>query len=116
MKIVRQREEMMVILDEASSEAQAAFGDGRVYMERFIPRARHIEIQIMGDRFGRIVHLGERDCSLQRRYQKMVEEAPSPVLSADLREAISQAALALARHIRYENAGTVEFVLDQDEG
>lgn len=116
MKIVRQREEMKVILDEASAEAQAAFGDGRVYMERFIPRARHIEIQIMGDRFGRIVHLGERDCSLQRRYQKMVEEAPSPVLSADLRAAISQAALALARHIRYENAGTVEFVLDQDEG
>jgi acetyl-CoA carboxylase biotin carboxylase subunit len=107
---------MKIIFAEASAEAHAAFGDGRLYLERFIPNARHIEIQIMGDRFGHIVHLGERDCSVQRRYQKMVEEAPSPVLSADLRAEICQAALFLALQIQYENAGTVEFVLDQDEG
>ena len=115
MKIARQPEDMKIIFAEASAEAHAAFGDSRLYMERFIPNARHIEIQIMGDRHGNIVHLGERDCSLQRRYQKMVEEAPSPVLSSDLRAAIVEAALALAHQIQYENAGTVEFILDQDE-
>jgi acetyl-CoA carboxylase, biotin carboxylase subunit len=76
MKIARQPEDMKIIFAEASAEAHAAFGDSRLYMERFIPNARHIEIQIMGDQHGNIVHLGERDCSLQRRYQKMVEEDP----------------------------------------
>jgi acetyl-CoA carboxylase biotin carboxylase subunit len=115
MKTARQPEDMKIIFAEASAEAHAAFGDSRLYMERFIPNARHIEIQIMGDQHGNIVHLGERDCSLQRRYQKMVEEAPSPVLSSDLRAAMGKVALALAHQIQYENAGTVEFILDQDE-
>jgi len=115
MKIAKQPEDMKIIFSEASAEAHAAFGDSRLYLERFIPRARHIEIQILGDQHGKIVQLGERDCSLQRRYQKMVEEAPSPVLSSALRLAANQAALALAHQIQYENAGTIEFILDQDE-
>jgi len=114
MKIARQPKDLEIIFTEASAEAHAAFGDSRLYLERFIPRARHIEIQIMGDQHGEIVQLGERDCSLQRRYQKMVEEAPSPVLSSDLRAAMGEAALALAHQIQYENAGTIEFLLDQD--
>jgi len=114
MKIARQPKDLEIIFTEASAEAYAAFGDSRLYLERFIPRARHIEIQIMGDQHGKIVQLGERDCSLQRRYQKMVEEAPSPVLSSDLRAAMGEAALALAHQIQYENAGTIEFLLDQD--
>ncbi|MEJ2723546.1 MAG: acetyl-CoA carboxylase biotin carboxylase subunit [Deltaproteobacteria bacterium] len=114
MKTVTRSKEMRAIFDEASAEAQAAFGDGRIYVEHFIPNARHIEIQILGDRLGNIVHLFERDCSLQRRYQKMVEESPSPALTAEIREKICNAALAITRHIKYENAGTVEFILDQD--
>jgi acetyl-CoA carboxylase biotin carboxylase subunit len=116
MKVVRGPEEMKSTLDEASGEAQAAFGDSRLYLEHFIPNARHVEIQILGDRHGNAVHLFERDCSLQRRHQKMVEEAPCPVLSPGLREEICESALKIARHIRYENAGTVEFILDQDQG
>jgi acetyl-CoA carboxylase biotin carboxylase subunit len=116
MKIVRQPGDLKVVFDEASAEAHAAFGDDRLYIERYLPNARHVEVQILGDRFGRIVHLGERDCSLQRRYQKMVEEAPSPAVSPQLRQEMGEAALALTRQIQYENAGTVEFVLDQDEG
>ena len=115
MKIVKRSKDMKTIFDEASAEAKAAFGDNRIYMEHFIPNARHIEIQILGDKHGHIVHLFERDCSLQRRYQKMVEEAPSPVVTAELREEICNAALTITRHIRYENAGTVEFMLDQDK-
>jgi acetyl-CoA carboxylase biotin carboxylase subunit len=115
MKIARQAEDMKILFAEASAEAQAAFGDSRLYLERFIPRARHVEIQIMGDQYGQIVQMGERDCSLQRRYQKMLEEAPSPSLSPDLRAAMGKAALALAYRIRYENAGTIEFIFDQDE-
>lgn len=115
MKIVERSEDMKTIFDEASGEAQAAFGDNRIYVEHFIPNARHIEIQILGDKLGNIVHLFERDCSLQRRHQKMVEEAPSPVLSAELRQEICKSALTITRHIRYENAGTVEFILDQDK-
>lgn len=115
MKIVRRSKDMKAVFDEASAEAKAAFGDHRIYMEHFIPNARHIEIQILGDHHGHIVHLFERDCSLQRRYQKMVEEAPSPVVTAELREEISKAAQTITRHIRYQNAGTVEFIWDQDK-
>ena len=114
MKIVRRREDLGILFEEAGAEAHAAFGDSRLYLERFIPKARHVEIQILGDRFGRVVHLGERDCSLQRRYQKMVEETPSPALSPGLRKEICRAALVLAREIRYENAGTVEFLLEPE--
>ncbi len=103
------------VFEEASGEALAAFGDGRVFIERYIPNARHIEVQIIGDRQGTIVHLFERDCSLQRRYQKILEEAPSPVMTTELREQIYEAAVRIAKHIGYVNAGTIEFVFDQDE-
>jgi acetyl-CoA carboxylase biotin carboxylase subunit len=116
MKMVREPRELKTVFDEASAEARAAFGDERLYMEHFVPNARHIEVQIIGDAFGNIIHLFERDCSLQRRYQKMLEESPSTAVNAELREKICQAAIDIARHIGYENAGTVEFILDQDHG
>ncbi len=114
--VVRGADELKASFDVAAAEALAAFGDDRLYLERYIASARHIEIQILGDRSGRVIHLGERDCSLQRRYQKILEEAPSPAVSEKLREEITAAALAIASRIRYENAGTVEFVLDLDSG
>ena len=116
MKIVEGAKDLKVVFEEASAEARAAFGDDRIYMEHFIPNARHIEVQIIADKFGNVIHLFERDCSIQRRYQKMVEESPSPVVSSKLREEICRSAVSIARHIKYENAGTVEFILDQDEG
>ena len=116
MKILQGPEELQCLFNEASAEAGAAFGDDRLYVERYVPNARHVEVQILGDRHGNIVHLFERDCSLQRRYQKVVEESPSTVLSPDQRLAICEAALLIARRIRYESAGTVEFILDQDSG
>ena len=96
----------------ARSEAEAAFGDETVYIERFIERPRHIEVQILGDTFGKILHLGERDCSVQRRHQKLIEESPSPALNEEQREFISDAALRMAKAAKYHNAGTVEFLLD----
>jgi len=116
MKVAKRPEDLKILFPEAYAEAQAAFGDGRLYLEKFIPSARHVEIQIFGDRHGSIVHLGERDCSLQRRYQKMLEEAPSPVVAPEIRNQMSQAAIKISRAIHYENAGTVEFILDQDSG
>ncbi|MCP4577805.1 MAG: acetyl-CoA carboxylase biotin carboxylase subunit [Deltaproteobacteria bacterium] len=116
MKIVMKPEDLRTVFDEASVEALNAFGDNRIYVEHYIPNARHIEVQIIGDRFGNVLHLFERDCSLQRRYQKMVEEAPSPAVSPVLREAFCKAAVRIAKEIGYENAGTVEFLLDQDQG
>lgn len=116
MKIVEQPEDLRTLFDEASVEALSAFGDDRIYVEHYIPNARHIEVQIIGDRFGNVIHLFERDCSLQRRYQKMVEEAPSPAVSPELREEICKAAVRIGKHIGYENAGTIEFMLDQDQG
>ncbi|MBT3257763.1 MAG: acetyl-CoA carboxylase biotin carboxylase subunit [Deltaproteobacteria bacterium] len=116
MKIVEKTEDLRTVFDEASVEALSAFGDDRIYVEHYIPNARHIEVQIIGDRFGNVVHLFERDCSIQRRYQKMVEEAPSPAVSPELREAFCEAAVRIAKQIGYENAGTVEFLLDQDHG
>ncbi|MCF8038775.1 MAG: acetyl-CoA carboxylase biotin carboxylase subunit [Desulfohalobiaceae bacterium] len=115
MKIVYRPEEMESAFMEASAEARAAFDDDRIYMERFIPNARHIEIQILADCFGNCIHLFERDCSLQRRYQKMIEEAPSNALSTEARQSICEAALNIARSIGYQNAGTVEFVFDLDK-
>ena len=116
MKMIEGPRDVKTILDEASAEAGAAFGDDRIYAERFIPNARHIEVQIIGDRSGNVVHLFERDCSLQRRYQKMVEEAPSPVISDEVRKKICGSAIKIAQHVKYQNAGTVEFILDQDQG
>jgi acetyl-CoA carboxylase biotin carboxylase subunit len=115
MKIVQRAEDLQELYNEAYSEALSAFGDGRIYMEHFIPNARHIEIQVLADKYGKIVHLFERDCSLQRRYQKVVEEAPSPAVSDELRNEIGLAAINIASHIGYENAGTIETILDQDE-
>jgi acetyl-CoA carboxylase biotin carboxylase subunit len=100
----------------AGREAQQAFGDGRMYVERFITRARHVEVQILGDRHGGLVHLGERDCSVQRRYQKLVEEAPATAVEPSLRAALADAALELARELGYVGAGTVEFIVDADTG
>ena len=115
MKIVEGPKDLKMIFVEASAEARAAFGDDRIYIEHFIPNARHIEVQIIADSFGNVVHLFERDCSIQRRYQKMVEESPSPVVSSGLRQEICGSAVSIARHIKYENAGTVEFIFDQDQ-
>ncbi len=114
MKIAHTPEDLTAAFDTLSAEVQAAFGDGTLYLERYIPNARHVEVQILGDHFGNVVHLSERDCSIQRRHQKMIEESPSPVLSDKLRDQIWTAALTVARSIHYENAGTIEFLLDQD--
>jgi propionyl-CoA carboxylase alpha chain/3-methylcrotonyl-CoA carboxylase alpha subunit/acetyl-CoA/propionyl-CoA carboxylase biotin carboxyl carrier protein len=98
----------------AAGEARRYFGDGRIYAERYIEQPRHIEVQVLGDGAGNVVHLHERECSLQRRYQKIVEEAPAPNLPADTREAICEAAVRLASAAHYRNAGTVEFVMAPD--
>jgi acetyl-CoA carboxylase, biotin carboxylase subunit len=114
---------MRVAPDEASfakafqgarNEAEAAFGDGTVYLEKYLARPRHIEIQILGDKHGRICHLGERECSIQRRHQKLIEESPSPAVSEKLREKMGAAAVKAARAIDYHSAGTIEFLLDDD--
>lgn len=116
MKIVHTPEALKDVFDTLSAEVQSAFGDGTLYIEHYIPNARHIEVQILGDHFGNVIHLGERDCSVQRRYQKMIEEAPSPVVSDELRHDLCTAAVTIAKQIKYESAGTVEFILDQDKG
>ena len=115
MKTVNGPEDLETTFQEAAAEARSAFGDDRLYLEHFIPNARHIEVQILADGFGNAIHLFERDCSLQRRYQKMVEEAPSPALDDRMREQVYDAALSIIKHIGYLNAGTVEFILDQDQ-
>lgn len=99
----------------AKAEAGAAFGNDTLYIEKFIPEPRHIEFQILADRFGNIAHLGERECTIQRRYQKLIEEAPSPRLTPELREAMGSAAIKAAKAVAYFNAGTVEFLLDKDD-
>ncbi len=98
----------------ASAEAERAFGNAAMYMEKFVESARHIEVQIIADHHGNVAHLGERDCSIQRRHQKLIEEAPSPVLNADTRKRIHRAAVKLAESVKYRNAGTVEFLYDAD--
>jgi acetyl-CoA carboxylase biotin carboxylase subunit len=115
-KLARDGDELDALLSLARSEAGAAFGDERLYLERFITAARHVEVQIAADTHGEVVHLGERDCSVQRRYQKVIEEAPAPALQAATRQAIRSAAVRFAKAIGYENVGTVEFVLDSDTG
>jgi acetyl-CoA carboxylase biotin carboxylase subunit len=113
MKVVAETRDLPQAFMSASAEAGSAFGDPTLYLERFIANARHIEVQILGDCFGNVIHLGERDCSLQRRHQKIVEEAPAPGIAGPLRKQIQSAAVTLARNIGYENAGTVEFLFDE---
>jgi len=112
MRLVGRREDLDAALELAAAEAGAAFSDTRVYLERFVARARHVEVQILGDGAGKVVHLGERDCSVQRRYQKLIEETPAPGLSESLRRRIHEAALRLAARLAYRGAGTVEFLVD----
>ncbi len=100
--------------ERTSAEAVAYFGDGAVYVERYVEKPRHIEIQVLGDRHGNVIHLGERECSIQRRHQKVIEECPSPIVDADLRERMGAAAVAAARAVGYDSAGTVEFLVDAD--
>ncbi len=114
MRVVRREEDISRETDAAAAEALAAFGDQTLYVEKFIERARHIEIQVLGDSHGTVVHLGERDCSTQRRHQKLIEEAPSPALDARLRSDLAEAAVRLAKSVNYVGAGTVEFVFDDD--
>ncbi len=115
MRIVRAPEALDGALRAARAEAESAFGDGRLLLERALLSARHVEVQVFGDEHGAIVHLGERDCSIQRRHQKVIEEAPSPAVSPALREAMGSAAVKAAASVGYVGAGTVEFLLDRDE-
>jgi acetyl-CoA carboxylase biotin carboxylase subunit len=114
MRMARGENELVENVRMAQAEAQAAFGNGAVYLERFLVRPRHVEIQILGDAHGNAVHLGERDCSVQRRHQKLIEESPSPAVNPELRLQLGEAAVAGARAIGYVGAGTVEFLLDEN--
>jgi len=114
MREVRREEDLPDLLHAARREAEAAFGDGNVYLEKLVPSARHIEFQIMADSHGNVIHLGERECSLQRRHQKLLEEAPSPALDDVLRQKMGSLACAAARAVDYLNAGTIEFLVDSD--
>ena len=116
MRLVPSPDQLVKLYKAAQGEADAAFGNPGLYMEKFIDRPRHVEVQILADRHGNVVHLGERDCSIQRRHQKLLEEAPSPALDPELRRRMGEAAVAAARSINYEGAGTVEFLLDRGGG
>ena len=116
MRLVPSPDQLVKLYKAAQGEADAAFGNPGLYMEKFIDRPRHVEVQILADRHGNVVHLGERDCSIQRRHQKLLEEAPSPALDPELRRQMGDAAVAAARSINYEGAGTVEFLLDRSGG
>ncbi|MEW6493839.1 MAG: acetyl-CoA carboxylase biotin carboxylase subunit [Cyanobacteriota bacterium] len=113
MRLVREESELLKLFLAAQGEAEAAFGNSGVYLEKFIERPRHIEFQILADSYGNVIHLGERDCSIQRRHQKLLEEAPSPALTPELREKMGMAAVMAAKSINYIGAGTIEFLLDQ---
>jgi len=113
MKIVREGGDVRRTFEQASSEALAAFGDGSMYLERYVEEPRHIELQIVADEHGHVIHLGERECSVQRRHQKIVEEAPSPAVTPELRKEMGEVALQAMRRIRYNNVGTVEFLMDE---
>ena len=114
MRLVNSADQLENLFKAAQGEAEAAFGNPGLYMEKFIDRPRHVEVQVLADRHGNVVHLGERDCSIQRRHQKLLEESPSPALDPDLRIRMGEAAIAAAKSINYEGAGTVEFLLDRD--
>jgi acetyl-CoA carboxylase biotin carboxylase subunit len=112
MRIVYQPDQVRAQFGTARGEAEKAFGDGSIYLEKYLVEPRHIEFQVFGDRHGNVRHLGERECSIQRRHQKLIEEAPSPAITPELRRRMGDAAVALCRVVSYENAGTIEFLLD----
>ncbi|CUS81266.1 acetyl-CoA carboxylase, biotin carboxylase subunit [Candidatus Kryptobacter tengchongensis] len=114
MRMVKSEDELENAWQTARAEAEAAFGNPALYIEKFIERPRHIEIQILADEHGNVIHLGERDCSIQRRHQKLVEESPSPIVTPELREAMGQAAVKGAKSVKYRNAGTIEFLVDKN--
>ncbi len=114
MRIVQSAADLPGALEVAQNESQASFGSADVYVERYLPVARHIEFQILADHHGNVVHLGERECSIQRRYQKLLEESPSPFVSSDLREQVGRLAVEAARSVNYANAGTMEFIVDEN--
>src|SRR5207248_7141981 len=114
MRIVYSEDELAHALETASTEAAAAFKNGDVYIERYVERPRHIEIQVMADEHGGCVYLGERECSIQRRHQKLLEESPSPVMTPKLRQQMGETALRASKSIGYASAGTFEFLLDED--
>ncbi|MFK8164604.1 MAG: acetyl-CoA carboxylase biotin carboxylase subunit [Lewinella sp.] len=114
MRMIPKAEEFQSAWDSARAEAKAAFGNDGMYMEKYIVKPRHIEIQVLGDQYGKVIHLSERDCSVQRRHQKLVEECPSPFMTDELREAMGQAAIQAGEAINYEGVGTVEFLVDAD--
>ncbi len=114
MRVVRDAAQLDALLEEAQGEARSAFGDASVFLEKYLPRARHLEVQILADHHGNLLHLYERDCSVQRRHQKVVEVAPAANLSAGIRGELCDAAVQLARKANYRNAGTVEFLYDVD--
>ncbi|TVR76448.1 MAG: pyruvate carboxylase [Chitinophagaceae bacterium] len=115
MRVVKNKKELLQLFDSAKSEAKKSFGDDKVFIEKFIDNPKHIEVQILGDNHGNLVHLLERDCSVQRRFQKVVEIAPCPTLKKETKQVLYNYALKIARHVNYNNAGTVEFLVDPDE-
>ena len=116
MRMVERVQDLETALESASRESASAFGDGRVFLERYIPSARHVEFQVLADSSGNTIHLLERECSVQRRYQKVIEETPSPILNEDLRTRMAASAVAMAKSAGYTNAGTVEFLVDAQTG
>ncbi len=112
--IARDEIEFQKNFEKTMMEAEANFGDKSLYIEKYIENPRHIEVQVLADRFGNVIHLGERDCSVQRRNQKMIEEAPSPFINPEIREKMGENAIAIAKHVGYESAGTVEFIVDKN--
>src|SRR5262249_39628602 len=114
MRVVRRQEELLSAYETARSEAQTAFGTPDVYVERFLEHPRHIEFQVLGDQHGKVIHLGERECSIQRRHQKLIEESPSPGIDAKRRKELGAKVVRALEKIGYTNAGTVEFLMDQN--
>ncbi len=114
MRLVWHVDELPAAWDNARKEAAASFGNDGMYMEKYLVNPRHVEIQVVGDQYGNVCHLSERDCSIQRRHQKLVEESPSPALNQELRVKMGEAAIKAAKYVNYEGVGTVEFLLDED--
>jgi acetyl-CoA carboxylase, biotin carboxylase subunit len=114
MRVARNREELLTGYNTARAEAEAAFKNSGVYLEKYITNPRHIEIQVLADEFGNVVHLGERECSVQRRHQKLIEESPSPAVDYELRQEMGRVAVKACQEVGYSNAGTIEFLLDED--